>query len=124
MEKGITWDVEFGGLTGHHVDGIVQEGFSKGGASGGQVDGAGRVFTLSDGEGTDVSEMGVGNDNGVGGIELDFLEARDGVITFFLRVHSGIEDDGFITEGEGVGICADFLAKGEGLKGETGHREE
>ena len=124
MEKGVARDVEFGGLTGHHVDGIVQEGFSESGASGGQVDGAGWVFTLSDGEGTDVIEMGVGNDNGVGGIELDFLEARDGVITFFLRVHPGIEDDGFITEGEGIGICADFLAKGEGLEGEIGHRGE
>ena len=122
--EGVFVNAEFEALAGHDVDGVMEEGFADGGGPGGHENGAGGVVPLKDGEGADVIEVRVADGDGVGAVIGQLGVARDGLRSFLFRVHSGIEDDEFVIEAEGVGISANFGAKIERLKGRTWHERQ
>ena len=79
------------------------------------------MITLGDGESANVVEVGVGDDDAIDAVEGDLLIAWQGVGSFLLGMHSGIEKEGFSVEIENVGIPADFGAEVERLKLEVRH---
>ena len=91
MKERVFLDAQFGGLAGHDIDRIVEEILAESRGAGGEVDRSGRLVSLGDWESADVIEVGVRDDDAIDAIEGDLLVAGQGIGSFFLGMHSGIE---------------------------------
>jgi hypothetical protein len=94
----------------------MKKGFPECRAGCGEINRGGRLIPLGDRQGPNVVQVGVGDNDRIGAIVGNLLVSGEGIWSFLLGVHSGIQENRGPVQIESVGVSTDLGSKIKGLE--------